>query len=560
MNLLPALQHPEWLPALLAAWLLLALGVAGAGWRARLRAGRLGLAGPARARFARDALLLAALLALGLALLGPRIGTRSERLSTAGVDLVVLVDVSRSMDARDLPPSRLDRARQAAERLLVGLEPGDRAALAAFAGRGIVLTPLTHDFTALADLLPALDTNLMRPAASRLGEGVRAALSGFDAGSERPRVVVVLSDGEDPDSVSDLGLAEARRAGARVVAVALGTEAGATIEDQGLALRDRRGRIVTTRLDAARLARLAHATDGVLLRPDALGAVDVAALRAAVRRDVPPPGDATGTIERRVPAVRTLPLAIVALLLLAFEAGAGARGTARAPALNKLATALAGAALVAAASAPAPGGDDAAAASAPARGGDVAAAARAQDVLAMRDAHALLARGFALAEDEQWAQAERAFLAAALAAREPRLAADAYHDAGVAALRAGRLEAARDAFFESLALTPSPDIGADTRFNLEWALRALAAEEPPPAGAAEPSGEADEQQARPEPGASESRPRPDAEPTRVAPRAPPPPLSEEEAERWLARAGDDPARALRGHRDERPPASRASAW
>jgi len=555
MNLLPALQHPEWLPALLAAWLLLALAVAGAGWRARLRAGRLGLAGPARARFARDALLLAALLALGLALLGPRIGTRSERLSTAGVDLIVLVDVSRSMDARDLPPSRLDRARQAGERLLAGLAPGDRAALAAFAGRGVVLTPLTHDFAALTDLLPALDTSLMRPAASRLGEGMRAALSAFDAGSERPRVVVVLSDGEDPDGKNDLGLAETRRAGARVVAVALGTEAGATIEDQGLALRDRRGRIVTTRLDAARLASLAHATDGVLLRPDPLGAVGAAALRAAVRRDAPPPGDATGTIERRVPAVRTLPLAIVALLLLAFEAGAGARSAARGPASNQLATALAAAALVVAASLPARGGDD-------------VAKARAQDELAMRDAHALLARGFALAEDEQWAEAERAFLAAALAAREPRLAADAYHDAGVAALRARRLEAARDAFFESLAVTPSPDTGADmdtdmaadvpadTRFNLEWTLRALAAQEPPPSGAAEPNSDADETQARPDPDAAEPPSRPNTNPPPVAP----PPLSDEEAERWLARAGDDPARALGGHRDEGPPASRVSAW
>jgi Ca-activated chloride channel family protein len=529
----PSLLHADWLGGLGAAWLLLAAGVGASIWRARRRArrlGQLGAGGPGPSGVGADAIRLVALLAVGVALLGPRIGTRDERLATSGVDAVVLLDVSRSMDARDLPPSRLDRARRAAAGLLAGLAPGDRAALAAFAGRGVLLTPLTHDHAALAELLPALDTDLVTPASSRLGAGVRAALGAFEAESERPRVLVVLSDGEDADGVADLGLAEAERAGARVVAVALGSAEGAAIPHGGLELRDRHGRVVTTRVDSARLERLARGTGGPLLRPDALGAVDGEALRAAVRRDAPPPGSGPSEVVRRVPAVRVAPFAWIALLLLVVEAGAGARRSA-----PVLATSLAAALALGVNGGNGPTAGD--------------------------DARALLARGLALAEAERWEGAERAFRAAALAARDPALAADAYHDAGVAALRGDRLEAARDAFLESLAVSPSDE----TRFNLEWTLRALAAATPPTPPSATPRpGEADEtSEPRPEPvpeAPPEASRSPSSPPPAARPPAAPPPLGEAEAERWLARARDDPGRALRGHGGDPGEPARGSAW
>jgi len=518
--------HPEWLAEVAGGWLFVAAALFLAVVGARRRARRLQL-GNARAGFSGisgDALLLLALLAVGVALLGPRVGTRLERLSTSGVDVVVLVDVSRSMDARDLPPSRLDRARQAAAALLTGLEPGDRAALAAFAGRGVPLTPLTPDTAALVDLLPALDTDLVQPAASRLGEGVREALGLFDAASDRPRVLVVLSDGEDADATPDLGIADVRRAGVRVVSVGLGTEAGSTIQNLGLELRDRRGRIVTTRLDAARLAQLAEATDGAMLRPDAFGAVDPTALLSSVRRDAPKTGEGE-TVERAVPAVRVAPFALAALLLLILEAATRAGRSAPVLAL----TALAAFALGADGGAP------------------------------RSDPRSLFARGLALAEHDRWADAERSFLAAALSAHDAELTADAYHDAGVAALRGGRLEVARDAFFESLAAAPN----RETRFNLEWTLRALDTPDPlqPPPAGARPASDDAEEDLRPEASPDEPpMPRERSEAPRPTLRPTPRPLDGDEAQRWLERAKDDPTRALRGHKDEAPPSSRASAW
>jgi hypothetical protein len=119
-----AFSHPEWLPAIAAV---VAVGstlalVGGLRARARLRS-LLGYAEP-RTGLRADAILVLALAAVGFALLGPRAGHRTERVMVSGVDLVVLLDVSRSMDARDTPPSRLERAVRLAGDVLAGLVPG----------------------------------------------------------------------------------------------------------------------------------------------------------------------------------------------------------------------------------------------------------------------------------------------------------------------------------------------------------------------------------------------------------------------------------------------------
>lgn len=315
----PHLARPEWAPFVVASLLCVA-SVAVLSWlvarrRARRLLGDAGWMPPAR--LGADLLLVAALAATGLAWLGPKLGTRAVRVPGSGIDLVVLFDASRSMDAADVPPSRIARARELARDVLARLGGEDRAALAAFASRGVVLSPLTPDTDALSELTAALDTELVRPAGSDLAAGVAAAVGAFEAGSPRPRVLLVLSDGEDPEAREDLGIAVARRADARVVGVAFGGEAGAAIPTGDTALTDERGRPVQTRRDVARLGALAEATDGVAFAADRWGEVDSAALLAALRRDAAQA--AGGLVERRVPATRALPLALLAFALLALE-------------------------------------------------------------------------------------------------------------------------------------------------------------------------------------------------------------------------------------------------
>jgi len=487
--------HPEWVLPTLAAVALAATLVGVAARRGRGRARRLlGSRGEALASRAvrRDAVLIAALAALGLALLAPRIGERTEVATASGIDLVVLLDASRSMDAQDVAPSRLRRARRIAEDVIARLVPGDRAALAAYGDRGALLTPLTPDTDALLELIPALDTDLFRWRASRLGEGLVAALRAFDAESPRPRVVLLLGDGEDPggEDALDAAVAALSAERVRVIAVALGTREGALVPDGDVALRDREGHDVVSRADPARLARLAAATDGELLPTDRFGAVDAPAALSRLRRDA---GAAPGMrVERRVPATRVAPFAALAFVLLLAEAWPAARrreprgasGWLRGLSRRPLAAATSALLLAVAARS---------AADELARAEAEVAALEAEAAQRPGDAALLLDLGLARTRAERHDEASRAFLAAALSARERELAATAYYDLGVSALARADLSGARDAFFDALALAPDD---REARFNLEWTLRALSERPPPEPPPREP--EAGEK--KPEPG------------------------------------------------------------
>ena len=499
----PSLGHPEWAPVA-AAGVALAAACAIVSWLVARRRARalLGSARLVRARrLARDLALVAALGALALAALAPRAGFETQLVGASGVDVVLLLDVSRSMDATDVPPSRLARAREIAAALLERLEPSDRAALAAFAGRGVLLTPLTSDGEALADLLPALDGELLQERSSDLGAGLAAALDAFEAASDRPRVVVALTDGEDPVAGRRLDDEAAKRAGARVVAVALGSDAGAALADSDGPLLDSAGRPVLSRRDTARLARLAERTDGAAFAGDRWGEIDLAAAIAAIRRDAGRSG-AGELVPRRVAATRVAPLAAIAYALLWLEGLTPALASGRPRRRRLAALAWSPLAAIAALGLSSIGATPQGSAppERPFRDPERAAAAiEARLRLRPGEPRLLIALGVARAQaarqDEAGQasldEAGRALLAAALGASDPALSALAYYDLGVLALERHDLAAARDAFFDALALDPSD---RQARFNLEWTLRALRAAPPPP-----PDGAGGEQQAdRPE--------------------------------------------------------------
>ena len=542
----PHLAHPEWtLPVASAVVAIAALVVVSFAF-ARRRAHRL-LGSPdwvPRAQLWRDLTLVGALAAAGLALLGPHAGTRSVRVSGSGVDVVLLLDVSRSMDAIDVAPSRLHRARALARRVLETLGPDDRAALAAFAGRGVLLTPLTPDLGALAEMLASLDSALIQPGGSHLGAGVAAAAAAFEVASERPRVLLALSDGEDPDPTGELGASAAQHAGARVVGVALGSDAGAGVPDGATMLNDSRGRPVVSRRDAPRLAALATATDGASFAGDRWGDVDEDALLDALHRDAARvPGE---TVERRVPATRVTPLAALAFALLLVEWIGGAPTLLAALQSRRRSGVAAGVAVLSFAVAGI------------AAEGDTIARLEAQLRERPGDARLLVALGVARAEQGRDEEAAFALRAAAIGARDPGDAADAYYDLGVLETQRRRYGAARDAFLDALALAPED---REARFNLEFSLRALAEAPETPAQrradeSAQQTGERPEPK-RPDPNQPPG-PREGKSPT-SAPELPKPAraggtepgrdfapeLSPDRAQQWLDAVADDPGRALR---------------
>ncbi len=447
--------HPEWLAPLVGGWMAAALVVGIARTRLRRRRRRLGDHTRPSVSFMRDAALVAALGAIGLALAGPRIGETTLRVPGTGADVVLLFDVSRSMTARDVAPNRLAAAQASASEILARLTPLDRAALAVFASRGVLLVPLTPDFEALGELVAALDTKLVAPAGSDLADGVSAALRAFESGSDRSRVLLVLSDGEDPERRGTLGVAAAVRAGVKVVTAGFGSDAGAYLPDAGDALRNAEGARVVSRRDLRRLARLAEATGGAAFAADASGVFDTQAAVRAIRAQAAQVEGAW--VERRVPALQVEPLAALAIALLVLESFVRRRPP-------SLAAPLALAAIAGLLVAAAPGDEKNALA-------QIEAELREDPT----DPARLIALGVARIERGEHLAGVRALEAATRSSSDLDLTALAWYDLGVAALELGDLERARDAFFDALALAPHD---REARFNLEWTLDALRSQTP----------------------------------------------------------------------------------
>lgn len=222
-----------------------------------------------RRRLIQGGVLTVAVVALVLGLARPRTGGAEREVEQRGLDLAIVLDVSRSMQAEDVAPTRLDRVRSALNGVLDALA-GDRVSLVVFAGTGLVQAPLTTDYAALRALLDAADPRAMPTPGSNLEAALDAALSTLNAANDpasptalpHARAVLVLSDGEFHAGSADAARAQADAQNVALFAAGVGTAAGARVpmyNDRGVRtdwLRDDRGAVVTTRLDAAAMQAL----------------------------------------------------------------------------------------------------------------------------------------------------------------------------------------------------------------------------------------------------------------------------------------------------------------
>jgi len=253
----------------------LAVLVAAGGWRHRVVLGRL-FAGELlervlpksvrRRRLYRD---VARLLAVGLvvvALAEPRFDKQIRTVTSTGADIVLVVDLSRSMGATDVDPSRLERARREVADLGRILQ-GDRVGLVIFSGGAYLRLPLTEDIVALQNVLAAADTSTFQANGSALGlaidEGVEAlGRSESSAG----KALLVLSDGEihDPDAAREAA-DRAAAAGVRIYAMGIGIEAAPVPDGKGNLLRHQ-GKVVQSVPEFTLLQQLAERTGGAFVQ------------------------------------------------------------------------------------------------------------------------------------------------------------------------------------------------------------------------------------------------------------------------------------------------------
>ena len=214
-------------------------------------------------------LMLAFFFFLCLSLVEPRFGIRTDRVQRRGVDVVVALDTSLSMLARDIQPSRLMRARYEIESFIDRLQ-GDRVGLVAFAGRSFVLCPLTLDYGAAKLFLDSVDTDLIPSKGTAIGSAIRTATRAFGQGEGKHKALVLITDGEDHGGDALEAAREAAEAGVRVFCVGIGTREGELIPIQQQRrvdfLKDEQGNVVKTRLDESTLQQISRLTGGGYVR------------------------------------------------------------------------------------------------------------------------------------------------------------------------------------------------------------------------------------------------------------------------------------------------------
>ena len=210
------------------------------------------------------AMMAATLLIVAVA--RPRFGEYFDEVSGRGVDLFVVLDVSRSMLAEDVKPNRLDRAKSDILDLLKRLE-GDRVGLIVFAGKPIVQVPLTTDQPFYRLMLEDVDTDSAPRGGTMIGDAIRKALSSMEPQADRDQAIVLITDGGDQDSFPAEAAQQAAQRNVRIITIGLGDVGeGARIpnraEDGSLSFVQHEGQEIWSKMDETLLEEIATTTRG----------------------------------------------------------------------------------------------------------------------------------------------------------------------------------------------------------------------------------------------------------------------------------------------------------
>lgn len=212
--------------------------------------------------------LRTALFALLLfALLGPSFGDARKEVQSVGKDIMICVDLSKSMDAFDIQPTRLEKVKFELKKIVTAFN-SDRIGLIIFSSEAFMQCPLTYDQNALNLFIETMNTGLVPPSGTDFGPALELAIKKIeaeDAGSVRQaksKVLILISDGEDfGENTADI----ARRIenkGIALFTLGVGTEDGGRIQTNGGYKKDRQGNVVVSKLNSRSLRSLASQTGG----------------------------------------------------------------------------------------------------------------------------------------------------------------------------------------------------------------------------------------------------------------------------------------------------------
>lgn len=206
-----------------------------------------------------------AFVALTLALANPRIGTKIETVKREGIDIVFAIDVSKSMLAEDVAPSRLEKSKQIVSQIINTLG-ADRVGIVAYAASAFPVLPITTDYGSAKMFLQQMNTDMLSSQGTAISEAILLSSTYFDE-IDTNKLLVLISDGEDHEQGISEALAVAKEKGLKVLTIGVGTEKGAPIPVKAggsvqTYLRDRYNEVVITKMEDTVLKEIAKELGG----------------------------------------------------------------------------------------------------------------------------------------------------------------------------------------------------------------------------------------------------------------------------------------------------------
>lgn len=206
-----------------------------------------------------------ALLLMILALGQPQFGAKLHEVTRKGVEIMLAVDVSNSMLAEDFAPNRLERTKNAVNRLIEQLDK-DRVGMVVFAGDAYIQLPITSDYISAKSFVNGLNPNMVPVQGTSLARALEVATRSFSDQSRQSRAIILITDGESHDDDPIAAAQLAKEQGVVVYTVGIGTPEGAPITIGGETIKDENGQMVVSKLDEQTLQQIAVLTGGSYVR------------------------------------------------------------------------------------------------------------------------------------------------------------------------------------------------------------------------------------------------------------------------------------------------------
>ncbi|WP_243345433.1 vWA domain-containing protein [Parabacteroides sp. FAFU027] len=213
-------------------------------------------------------LLLSAIAMVIIVMAGPQFGSKLDTVKRKGIEVMICLDLSNSMNSKDVEPSRLEKSKMILSKLVDGLD-NDKIGMIVFAGQAYVQLPITSDYVSAKMFFSSLNTRQVPTQGTAIGEAINMAVRSFTPKEDSEKAIVVITDGENHEDDA-VGAAQiAAKKGIHVNVIGVGSLTGAPIPDErGDFRKDQSGNVVITKLNEDMCRQIAQAGKGVYDRAD----------------------------------------------------------------------------------------------------------------------------------------------------------------------------------------------------------------------------------------------------------------------------------------------------